>query len=210
MSPRSYNLGKRRATALETRARIIEAARSLLEDPEGIAAFTIDSVAREAGVSRMTLYAQFGSKIGLLDALYDDLAERGLVPHMGAVMRTADPVAALDGLVLAFCRFWATDRIITRRIRSLAALDPDVDRGIRERDGRRRGLFTRVLTRLDAAGCLPGETSPGELIDTVLALASFSFFDQLAETNSQEDATAIVLGLMRSICLGEDGSPQKT
>ncbi len=170
MSPRAYNLGKRKATSQETRARIIEAARRLLEAPDGIAAFTIDAVAREAGVSRMTLYYQFGSKTGLLDALYDDLAARGLVPYMPAVMQTRDPVAALDALVRAFCRFWATDRTITRRIRALAALDPEIDAGIRERDGWRRGLYANAIRRLAEAGKAPPHASPDELTDAVLAL----------------------------------------
>jgi AcrR family transcriptional regulator len=203
MSPRTYNLGKRKLTSQDTRARIIEAARRLLEAPDGISAFTIDAVAHEAGVSRMTLYYQFGSKTRLLDALYDDLGARGLVPYMPAAMRTRDPVAALDALVRAFCHFWATDRVITRRIRALAALDPEVSAGIAERDARRRGLFTRAIRRLAEAGKTPSDVSQEELTDTVLALGSFAFFDQLAETNNETDTTAIILSLVRSVCLME-------
>jgi AcrR family transcriptional regulator len=210
MSPRSYNLGKRKASAQETRARIIEAARRVLEAPDGVAAFTIDAVAREAGVSRMTLYYQFGSKVGLLDGLYDDLAARGLVPYLPAVMHTEDPVEAFDALVNAFCRFWATDRIITRRVRALAAIDPEVEKGIRERDGWRRGLFENALLRLAGAGHLPAEAALSEMTDTVLAITSFAFFDQLAETNNEDDTASIVLHLARSVWLTRDDASVKT
>ena len=71
-----YRLGQRRVAAEQTRARIIAAARALLTSSGGLVGFTVDAVAKQAGVSRMTVYYQFDSKAGLLDALFDDLAER--------------------------------------------------------------------------------------------------------------------------------------
>jgi len=69
MSPRPYRLGQRQATTEQTRARILAAARELLMARDGFNGFSIDAVAREADVARMTVYYQFGSKIGLLEAL---------------------------------------------------------------------------------------------------------------------------------------------
>ena len=117
MSPRAYNLGRRKAATEETRSRIIHAARSLLADPGGVSAFTVEAVAREAGVARMTVYYQYGSKGGLLDALYDDLAARGLVPVLQSVFQAPDPRTMFLRLIEAFSSFWAGDRIITRRLR---------------------------------------------------------------------------------------------
>src|SRR5713226_4068485 len=74
MSPRPYGLGQRQATTEQTRARIINAARELLAESSGFSGFSIDAVARQADVARMTVYHQFGSKIGLLEALCDSLA----------------------------------------------------------------------------------------------------------------------------------------
>src|SRR5437868_652736 len=71
MKPRPYRLGQRQTTIEQTRARIVAAARELLATPGGIAGFTIDAVAAQAGVARMTVYNQFASKIGLLEALFD-------------------------------------------------------------------------------------------------------------------------------------------
>lgn len=66
MSPRPYRLGQRQAATEKTRARIISAARELLMESTGYTGFSIDAVARQADVARMTVYHQFGSKIGLL------------------------------------------------------------------------------------------------------------------------------------------------
>ena len=66
-----------RGTAAETRAQIVAAARSLLGGEESAARFSVDAVARAADVARMTVYHRFGSRAGLLEVIFDDLAERG-------------------------------------------------------------------------------------------------------------------------------------
>src|SRR5207302_9787300 len=118
--PRHYRLGQRQTSLEQTRARIIAAARELLALPGGLPGFTIDAVAAQAGVARMTLYNQFGSKRGLLEALFDALAARGLVGRLRAAFACPEPRQALDELVAAFARFWDSDRIVIRRIRGLA------------------------------------------------------------------------------------------
>ena len=96
MSPRPYRLGQRRLAADRTRARIVAAARALLTAEGGLAGFTVDAVARQASVSRMTVYYQFDSRAGLLDALFDDLAARGGLDQLAAAFGLPDPLAALD------------------------------------------------------------------------------------------------------------------
>ena len=77
MSPRPYRLGQRQIATEQTRARILAAARELLLTSDTFTGFSIDAVARQADVARMTVYHQFGSKIGLLEALSDSLAAHG-------------------------------------------------------------------------------------------------------------------------------------
>lgn len=55
---------------LETRRRVLDSARDLFVE-QGYATTTISSVARAAKVSPDTVYATFGTKIGLLKALFD-------------------------------------------------------------------------------------------------------------------------------------------
>ena len=198
MSPRAYKLGLRKVATDETRARIIEAARRLLASPDDGGRFSMEAVAREAGVARMTVYYQFGSRLGLLEAIYDDLAQRGLVEHLPDVFRQTDPVSGFFTLIDAFERFWATDRVITRRLRALALLDPEVEKGIRERDERRRGLLRRAITLIVGERTFENEKTLGDLIDLVYTVTSFESYDSLAGTSRSDGDTS---ELMRQLVL---------
>jgi AcrR family transcriptional regulator len=182
MSPRPYRLGQRQAAAEQTRERIVDAARTLLAAPGGFAEFTIDAVARAAGVARMTVYHQFGSKRGLLEALFDALAARGLIERLGAAFGQDDPRAALAELIAAFGGFWASDRLVLRRIRGLAALDPDFEQAVRARDERRREALRVVLGRLSRDCGQPVAAAVQEAVDVLHSLTSFESFDSLAGT----------------------------
>src|SRR5919202_1793752 len=72
MSPRQYRLGKRGEVVEQTRERIIDATRELLAR-EGYPQASVDEVARLADVARATVYYQFGSKKGLIQALVEDI-----------------------------------------------------------------------------------------------------------------------------------------
>jgi AcrR family transcriptional regulator len=76
---RTYRSGRRSAQALETRAAVISAARELFVR-EGWQKATIAAVARQAGVSVETIYAGFGSKLVLLEAVVVATV-RGLMPE---------------------------------------------------------------------------------------------------------------------------------
>lgn len=65
---RAYKSPVRQRQATETRRRIVEATRQLLET-EGYAGMTIEAVAGQAEVSVQTVYAVFGSKTGILAEL---------------------------------------------------------------------------------------------------------------------------------------------
>src|SRR5262249_59613985 len=98
MKRRPYRLGQRQTSVEQTRARIVAAAREILAARDGFSGFTVDAVAAQAGVARMTVYNQFGSKLGLLEALFDDLAARGLVERLRTAFGRPDPREALTGL----------------------------------------------------------------------------------------------------------------
>jgi len=65
---RAYKSPTRQRQAHETRGRIVEATRQLLE-AEGYAGMTVEAVARRAEVAVQTVYAVFGSKTGILAEL---------------------------------------------------------------------------------------------------------------------------------------------
>ena len=137
MSPRAYKLGKRQAAAGQTRSRILEAARKLLAAQSTPADFSLENIARVADVSRLTIYYQFKSRPGLLEALYDHLAARGNMQQMAQVFHEPDPSKALEKLIGTFVSFWSSDPVVIRRLRAMGALDEEIGAGIRARDSRR-------------------------------------------------------------------------
>jgi len=206
--PRPYRLGHRQAATDQTRARILTAARDLLMSPDGYSRFSIEAVARQADVARMTVYHQFGSKIGLLEALCDTLAASGGMEHLATAFRQPDALDALNQYLLVFGRFWEVDRLVMRRLRALAGLDPDFERVIRARDAwRRQGINVIVQRLVDQLGSLP-ETARDELGDVLFTLSSFETFDTLAgPTRSLEEVSPLVARLARVALsgAGKDG-----
>ncbi|MGH2586000.1 MAG: TetR/AcrR family transcriptional regulator [Dehalococcoidia bacterium] len=198
MSPRPYRLGQRRAATDQTRARIVAAAHDLLSAEEGLAGFSVDAVARRAGVARMTVYYQFGSKQGLIQALFDELAARGrLAERLPAAFSRPEPLEALGEVIAAFGRFWASDRLVIRRVRALAAVDPELEQGLRERDGWRRNGIRVVLGRLAGAYGRRAADAFDEAVDVAYTLGSFETFDTLAgATRDVEKITPIVQRLI--------------
>ena len=100
MSPRPYQIGERKAGTDKTRERIVVAARELLV-AEDFSSFTMDAVARLADVSRLTVYYQFESKAGLLEALYNHIAQRGHMDQLAEVFRQGDAISKLSSLPTA-------------------------------------------------------------------------------------------------------------
>jgi AcrR family transcriptional regulator len=189
MSPRPYRLGRRQLSTSETRGRILGAARELLAGPAA-AGFTVDAVAERAGVARMTVYYQFASKRGLLDALFDSLAARGLVDRLRDTVTRAEPFDALAEFIGAFVGFWASDPLVIRRLRALAALDPSVEAAMRAREEARADGLRSTVARLQ-----PGrpETRMNDVLAVLQVLTSFETFDALAGTSRTPEEVATLL-----------------
>ena len=205
MSPRPYRLGQRQVLADETRSKILDAARTQLETQSS---FSIDAVARRADVARMTVYYQFGSKRGLLEALFDSLAARGGLRGLPSTFRQTDPRVALDGLIDVFARFWSSDRLVLRRLRAMAALDPELDEVLRERnEGRRQGLRV-ILSRLDSQGKATSKAT-SDLIDVLFALTSFENFDVLAGPERTPDQVAPLVKRAAAAIFRAGGPPSR-
>jgi len=180
MSPRPYRLGEREVAIHQTRARIIEAARELLMISDGFTSFTIEAVARQADVARMTVYYQFGSKTGLLEAICDSLAANGGITQLGNAIRAEDARAALAECIHIFSVFWDSDRLITRRLRGLASLDQEFEQVVRARDERRRKGLRVIVQRLAEQERWPAPEAIDQAIDLLFTLTSFESFDMLA------------------------------
>ena len=183
MSPRPYQLGLREPAVHENRGRILAAAREILSRPTGASQFTVDQVAIRAGVARATVYYQFKNKAGLVEALFDDLAARGGLRGLPEAFGRPDPGQALDEFIAVFFRFWSFDRLVIRRLRALAAFDPELAKVAR--DGWRRQGLANILGRLGA--------DAEDTIDILQALTSFETYDVLAtEDRDRHHVVAVV------------------
>lgn len=201
MSP--YRPVQRQGTSEGTKARIVDAARQLLADPAGPVDFTVDAVAKRAGVSRMTVYYQFGGRGALLEAVLDDLADRvGLTPEIAAAMQRLEPGEALDQVVAVFCAFWTSHRLVIRRLRAMAVLDPELA-GV-FRDARRRRLIEAALSRGDGSSARPASSS---VMDLLLVLTSFETYDTLASDGADETRVVVLLQRACSSLLSADLGP---
>jgi AcrR family transcriptional regulator len=194
---RSYTAVERQRTVEAGRERIIQAARDLLEDDEA-EGFSIDAVARRAGVARMTVYNQFESKAGLLEALFDSLAQRGALAGMAEIFKVPDTLEALDQYVAIFGRFWTTNRRAHRRLRAAALHDDELAAAIDSRNDRRRRGVAEIVRRLGESA--KPVVSRDDVVNVVFVLLSFDTFDALAGPDrTPDDVVPIARQLIRGV-----------
>jgi AcrR family transcriptional regulator len=199
---RPYTLGRRAEQSDEKRAAVLDAARRQLESG-GFLSVTMDSLARESGVTRQTVHNLFKTKTGVLEALFDQLALDGGMAQMANLMRQgmqqSDSGALLDGFVEIFTGFWSKDRKLIRRIQGLGAVDPELGAAVDARNQRRKMAATRVVGRLEEIRGDRGSKDSRRQIAVLFGLTSFEFFDSLAENmGSTREAADAVLALVRA------------
>jgi len=143
---RRYRSPLRDAAAAGTRERVLGAAVALLREIDDISAFTLDAVAKAAGVTRLTVYNQFGSRLALVEAMFDRIADMGGLVALRSAMELTDPEAAISEIVRIFCTFWGSDRAV-QRLNETIMLDPEIARSVAARHERRRRLLTTIIER---------------------------------------------------------------
>ena len=197
MTPRPYQSGERQRTVDAGRDRILQAALRVLKRGD-ILAVSLEAVAQEAGVTRMTVYNQFGSKAGLFEELFDLLVTRGAFSEMPAVFQEPDVARAFDGLVSVFGRFYAQNRKVMAKMRAVAGADRDLDVAIRRRNERRRRAIETLVQRLGEAHT--PAVPDAELVNTLDLLFTFNTFDTLAGPDrTPEDVIPVMQQLVRGV-----------
>ena len=184
MSPRPYRSTRRRVATERTRARLLKAASAMLAARDGI---SLDAVAKRAGVTRLTVYNQFGSRRALLEAVFDDMAERGGLHRIREAMTNPDPQAALQQVVVIFCDFWSIHRGALWRLHAASATDPEFEESLRARNQRRRHLLSVLVDRMIEGGAKRPEVAV-KLIDVLFALTSVAFFWELTAGGRKANA----------------------
>jgi len=198
--PRNYRLGRRKQSVDETRARIIAAARDLLMSDEGFRNFTMDGIAREAGVARMTVYNQFESKTAVYEALADDLAARGQIrDNVAGAFMTSDPAAATGKLIEAFVHFWLSEPDVLGRLSALSQLDPDSHAA--ERDAWRLQAIRTMMDRVHKQMKIRGRRVYQRNVDALYILTNFAMCQALAQAGYSERQIASRIKELASACL---------
>src|SRR5580693_6684252 len=146
MARRAYSSPARAAAAAATRTRVLRVAERLLRESDNAAAVSMEAVAAAASVTRLTIYKQFGSRRGLLEAVFDHLAAQGGLSRIPEAMMIDNPHRALDRLVEIFCAFWANEPAVGR-LQGIAAADPEFAQAIDARNERRRQAIKVLLAR---------------------------------------------------------------
>ena len=193
---RPYKSALRDAATAQTRERVLGAAQELLSAPDGLGRFSLDAVAQLAGVSRLTVYNQFGSRRALLEAVFDDLAVRGGVTQVPAAMAEPDPRVALSRLVGIFCEFFVFGRSLIGPLHAASVSDPELQQSMQERNQRRHRAIEVLVKRLQSAGDID-DAAAVPLRDVLLALTSPLFITELAGPGrSAEQVRILVQGLV--------------
>lgn len=188
MSSRPYRQVRRAEATRATRDRIISAAREQLLRG---GAFTVDGVAQRAGVARVTVYAQFGDRDQLREAVFDQLAESGGLGNLPEAFTQPTALDGLQRLVEIFSTFYATHRDVIRRLRALSVLEPDAGNRHQDRNARRRQAIRVLLSRVPAEAGSGRNADELEVTTSILlALTSYEFFDQLAMVNEPASVVA--------------------
>jgi AcrR family transcriptional regulator len=187
VSPRAYRSPRRDAAASATRERIVAAAAAILGAADGIGKFSLEAVARKAGVTRLTVYNQFGSRRALMEAVFDERAARGGLFRIVDVMMDPDPRAALLRIIGIFCDFWSSDPGTMGLLHAAGAGDPEFEASVRERNERRREVLSVIVRRL-AQGRRLTPKALSNLVDVLFALTSFAFFSQLTAAKRSTEA----------------------
>ena len=184
-----------------TRARILAAARETIV-VTGYHAASLEQVATAAGVTRVTVYRQYGNKQGLLEALVDDLAARSQVVAIAdAADEESHALRALSGLIAALGRLWSLDPALMRRFVGLAAVDPDVALVIASRESWRRERVRTVTERLVGQHLIRLPFNLSTAAASIEAVTGFTCHDTITEQTGLDGDRLddVVVNLLSSV-----------
>jgi AcrR family transcriptional regulator len=169
---RRYNAERRQAGARETRERIAQAARDLF-GARGYGATSMAQLARAANVSPQTVYAVFGSKLAILNALLHTIeleAEQPLL--LSEVRRTRGDARGQIALFAGFLRqLFERGADVLAILRGAGAVDLDLAATWREGEQRRRDGLAAAVAEWEASGALVAGLASGEALDIAWTLA---------------------------------------
>jgi AcrR family transcriptional regulator len=154
---------------------VLEAAERLIRD-DAFHSATMDEIAIAAGVSRATVFNRFGSKLGVLQALFDRATESPEMEAIHAALAIEDPVASLEALIDAVCATWEAHGFIHEQLQAIVVLEPDASAPLQQHGEEQRRDLQGLTRRLARAGRLRqglGEARATAALHVLTSLESF-------------------------------------
>jgi AcrR family transcriptional regulator len=184
-----------------TRARILEAATRLAHE-KGPGGFSMDVLAKEAGVARATVYEHFRSKRAVLDELAASASQS--VALEAPQSADTDPLRALRDTLAEVCRHWSSHETTMREVRTLAAMTGADSTG----EAVNAESLHKLVDALAAGGHLRAHWPTEDAVDALAVLTSFSTYERLsAGSRSPEQIEAVLAKLVVSIVTPGQSAP---
>lgn len=170
-SKRAYDSAKRRASAQQTRLRIVQSGRALFAQ-SGYGATSIKAIANHAGVAVPTFYATYGSKRALLFAMLDAADAQANVVALQDSLRdaAAAPWRQLSLLVSFSRRLYEQSADLIEVARSAGSVEPDLAALWAEGEQRRLRGVAPIVHSWAAAGALRQPLSERDALDILWSL----------------------------------------
>ncbi len=142
---RTYDMSLRARRAAETRNSITDAAEALLATG-AITDATLQAIAAGAGVSVQTVVRHFGSRNGILEAVWGRVEERVLAG------RGAIPAGDVDAALTALLEHYESEGRLILNLLSQETIDPDAQEVVRFGRDYHRGWVERCFGPLLSSG----------------------------------------------------------
>jgi AcrR family transcriptional regulator len=161
-------------------------------------------LAAAAGISRATVFNRFGSKLGVLQALFT----RGMEgPEMRAIhdaLAIEGPVEALRAVIEAACNIWEAYGLVHLQLQAIGTLEPEATALVDQQREQQRVELAALTRRLAKAGRLrPGlsQIRATATLHTLTSLETFTWLRQsygLSLRQTRDTITELAETLLRA------------
>jgi AcrR family transcriptional regulator len=208
MATRRYEQRQRAEAAEQTRRRIIDAVIERLRKAPA-EPVSVDQIADMADVARSTVYAIFGSRAGLFDAVAAEVLEREGYERLLEAKHEPDAREHMRTGFTSGTAMLAADRDIVRALFSMAQLDERAVGGaVRKREESRAAGMARLAGRLDEQELLRPGVTVEDAEHILWVLTSFESFDLLYTGRglSTDDVADLLFGTAERALLTQPAS----
>lgn len=159
--------------------RIVEATRACLTETPLLAA-SLERIATAAGVARRTIYTIFGSRLGLFEAIEQDLYRRGGFAEIQEAFNAHDDARqTLDLMLPASIRLHLREEAVLRALFSQALIDPDAATLTQRMTAGRIGGMRHLASLLIEQGYARPALTHAEIADVLAMLTDTIVLNQL-------------------------------